>query len=411
MMSVSLPASLCAIVLCLAAGCGWPGSAPAGNSSSAATDAAGASASREASSAPSSPSTPAAPSTPATAQDRARALVDAMSLEERVGQLVMAPLFAGSDASSLAPAIRDRHVGSVLVIGKWTGGVDAVAKETAALQAYAPEGDGLIVATDQEGGSVQHLTGEGFDAMPSGVKQGAMDAAALRSSAARWGSQLKEAGVNVDLAPVTDTVRGARKSNAPIGALNRDFGLDADGNAEHAIAFVNGMRDSGVMGAVKHYPGLGAVTGNTDFTADGIEDSTTTLDGPEVAAFDRTIREGRPAMVMMALATYRAVDASAPAAFSSAIIDGHLRGTLGYQGVVISDSLSAEALGGVPTDQLGVRLIEAGGDLACIGNSSYVTPILDGLVAKAKADPAFAERVAESAARVMALKIEMGLAD
>lgn len=410
----ALAASLCAAVLCLgAAACGGSGTG------SASLPAAGEAAQPSPSAQPSQPgqlsqdasSEPSAPqAAPSGPEAKAQAAVETMSLEERVGQLVMVPLFAGTDASALRALIRDRHAGSVLVIGKWKSGAAGVAEAVDALQSYAPEGNRLIVATDQEGGTVQHLTGQGFDAMPSAVRQGAMGTDALRSSAAHWGSQLADAGINVDLAPVADTVVGPRKANAPIGALNRDFGLDADGNAAHAIAFVNGMRDAGVMSAVKHYPGLGAVTGNTDFTAEGITDTTTTLDGPEVAAFDRTIREADPAMVMMSLATYRAVDGSAPAAFSRAIVDGHLRGASGYGGVVISDSLSAEALDGIPTGELGVRLVEAGGDLACIGASDFVDPIMDGLVAKAKADPSFAQRVAAAAVRVMTLKYRMGLA-
>ena len=89
-------------------------------------------------------------------------------------------------------------------------------------------------------------------------------------------------------------------------------------------------------------------------------------------------------MVMMSLATYQRIDSSAPAAFSSKIIDGTLRGSVGYDGVVISDSLSAAAVSGIATKDLGVRLVDAGGDLACIGDTSYVTPILDGIIARAQ---------------------------
>ncbi|WP_318643749.1 glycoside hydrolase family 3 N-terminal domain-containing protein [Bifidobacterium platyrrhinorum] len=348
-----------------------------------------------------------APGDPVTA--RAKALVDGMTLEERVGQLVMAPLFAGDDPSVLEDAISGRHVGSVLVIGNWRGGVADVRRAVDTLQSYAPQGAGLIVATDQEGGQVQHLSGAGFDEMPSAVEQGRMDPARLRSSAAGWGGQLAQAGVNVDLAPVTDTVVGERSANDPIGALDRDFGLDAAGNASHAAAFVEGLRDAGVQASVKHYPGLGAVKGNTDFTAEGIVDTTTTADGAEISAFHTVIGQARPAMVMMSLATYQSIDAANPAAFSSTIIDGVLRGRQGFDGVVTSDSLSATAVSGTPTDQLGVRLVEAGGDLACIGQSGYVTPILDGLEAKAKADDAFAAKVARSAERVVRLKLRMGL--
>ena len=341
---------------------------------------------------------------------QAQRAVSAMTLEERVGQLVMVPLFAGSEPSSLASTIADEHIGSAILIGNWNTGVDTVKTATAQLQGYAPAGNRLIIATDQEGGQVQHLTGTGFDTMPSAVEQGTMSADALRQSAGTWGSQLAAAGINVDLAPVLGTVVGDRASNAPIGALDRDFGLDAAGNAEHGIAVIEGLRDAQVGAAVKHYPGLGAVSGNTDFTTEGILDMTTTLDGAEAGAFDQAITKADPAMVMMSLATYQSIDPNNPAVFSSTIIDGHIRNALKYTGVVISDSISAEALSSYDVSQLGVNLVEAGGDMSCIGQTDYVKPIVDGLNERAKSDPAFASKVTAATTRVMTLKIKMGLA-
>lgn len=349
----------------------------------------------------------AAGDSPAAKASRA---IATMSLDERAGQLIMAPMFAGGNPADLSALISTRHVGSVVLIGNWNNGTAAAKTAADALQSYAPSGNQLIVSTDQEGGQVQHLKGSGFDTMPSAVAQGQMSADTLRSSAKTWGGQLKQAGINVDLAPVLGTVQVKRSSNAPIGALNRDFGLDSNGNAQHGIAFVEGMRDAGVGATVKHYPGLGAVTGNTDFTTEGILDTTTTLDDEEIGAFNTTIKQAKPAMVMMSLATYQRIDSSAPAAFSSKIIDGMLRGSVGYDGVVISDSLSAAAVSGIATKDLGVRLVDAGGDLACIGDTSYVTPILDGIIARAQSDPAFAKKVTASATRVMTLKYQMGLA-
>ena len=349
----------------------------------------------------------AADDSPAAKASRA---IATMSLDERAGQLIMAPMFAGGNPADLSALISTRHVGSVVLIGNWNNGTAAAKTAADALQSYAPSGNQLIVSTDQEGGQVQHLKGSGFDTMPSAVAQGQMSADTLRSSAKTWGGQLKQAGINIDLAPVLGTVQVKRSSNAPIGALNRDFGLDSNGNAQHGIAFVEGMRDAGVGATVKHYPGLGAVTGNTDFTTEGILDTTTTLDDEQIGAFNTTIKQAKPAMVMMSLATYQRIDSSAPAAFSSKIIDGTLRGSVGYDGVVISDSLSAAAVSGIATKDLGVRLVDAGGDLACIGDTSYVTPILDGIIARAQSDPAFAKKVTASATRVMTLKYQMGLA-
>ena len=333
-----------------------------------------------------------------------------MSPEERAAQTMMVPLQNTDDPSALRPLLADQHVGSVVLLGQWTTGTAGVKAATDQLRALAGADNPLLVGVDQEGGLVQHLKGTGFDTMPSGVEQGALDAATLRAQAKAWGGQLAQAGVNVDLAPVTDTVTVPdRATNAPIGALDRDFGLDAAGNATHATAYVQGLGDAKVMGTLKHFPGLGGVTGNTDFTAEGIVDSTTTADGAEVAAFRQAIAESSPAMVMMSLATYTQLDASSPAAFSSTVVDGLLRGQLGYDGVVISDSLSAAAVSNVPTDQLGVRFIQAGGDLICVGDPSMSQTILDGIVATMRSDPGFAKRVDQAATRVLTLKAKEGL--
>ena len=186
--------------------------------------------------------------------------------------------------------------------------------------------------------------------------------------------------------------------------------MDAAGNAEHGIAVIEGLRDAQVGAAVKHYPGLGAVSGNTDFTTEGILDTTTTLGGAEAGAFDQAITKTDPAMVMMSLATYQSIDPNNPAVFSSTIIDGHIRNALKYTGVVISDSMSAEALSSYDVSQLGSK--------ACRGGRRHVLHRSDGLRKancgrlneRAKSDPAFASKVTAAATRVMALKIKMGLA-
>lgn len=103
--------------------------------------------------------------------------------------------------SSLYDLIANRHVGSVLIIGNWTSGIAGVAAATSTLQSYAPGDNQLLMFTDQEGGLVQHLKGAGFDTMPSATQQGAMDVSQLRQSASAWGTQLKAAGINVDLHP------------------------------------------------------------------------------------------------------------------------------------------------------------------------------------------------------------------
>lgn len=343
----------------------------------------------------------------------AREAVASMGMDERIGQLIMVPLCSGCDVTTVARTVNDTHAGSILVTGTWNAGTASVRQavehvsSSAVSDAASPQ---LLVATDQEGGTVQHLRGEGFSAMPTPVEQGTLSAQELRAQAGKWGSELAQAGITTDLAPVVDTLGIERTSNAPIGALSRDFGLDATGNALHAQAFMQGMADTGIATVIKHFPGLGAVTGNTDFTAQGIVDTSTGVDSPQLAAFRQAL-DSQPSMVMMSLATYTLLDPHAPAAFSPVIVNQLLRGRYGYRNVVISDSLSAQAVSSIDATQLGVRFVEAGGDIACIGESSLVAPIVAGLRTRSSQDADFAHTVTTAATRVMALKHRMGLTD
>lgn len=346
-----------------------------------------------------------------TPKSLAKQMVDSMSVEDQCAQLIMAPLDANSDPSSLKSLIDTTHIGSVLVTGNWTGGIAAVRKATSALEAYSDKEKNLplFIATDQEGGQVQHLSGVGFSTIPSAYDQGRMSTAELESSAQQWGQQLNTAGINIDLAPSVDTVLIDRATNAPIGELHRDFGLNAMGNAEHAIAFMKGMTAADVGSTVKHFPGLGAVTGNTDFTEHGTVDTITSSNSLSVQAFTKAIADGNPAMVMISLAVYENLDPDHPAAFSSYIIGTMLRQQDHYDGVVISDSLSASAVQGYETSMLGVLFVQAGGDIVCISDPAMTQPILDGMIARAQSDPQFAAQVKTSATRVLTQKYEMNL--
>src|SRR5699024_994963 len=125
--------------------------------------------------------------------------------------------------------------------------------------------------------------------------------------------------------------------NKPIGYYDREFGYHAHDVGMRATAFANGMRDAGVSVAIKHFPGLGRVTGNTDVTA-GVTDTTTTRHANSLDAFEIGIEAGAK-VVMVSTAMYSKIDPGTPAAFSSTVMNGMLRDDLGFRGVIISDSL------------------------------------------------------------------------
>jgi beta-N-acetylhexosaminidase len=243
--------------------------------------------------------------------------------------------------------------------------------------------------------------------MPSAVSQGRLTTAALRTQARGWGGQLRAAGVRVNLAPVADTVP-AGADNPPIGDFDREYGADPATVAGHAAAFAAGMAAAGVIPTVKHFPGLGRVTANTD-TSSGVTDTVTTRTDPYVAPFRTVARTGHP-FVMISSAIYARIDPTAPAAFSRTVITGMLRGDLGFAGVVISDDLgAARQVADVPAGERAVRFVAAGGDLVLTVAPATAPAMFEALYDKARADGSFRARVEESALRVLRAKRAAGL--
>lgn len=384
---------------------GSAGPAPSGGASGGAGSASG------------TPSSLVPPSAPPTAPPSPTPSADPLAgwtLEQEVGQLFMVGVDVHSQQDASWAAVRDRHVGNVFVAGRSqadTRAVRALVESfTDLVGPTTTRSTPMLVATDQEGGAVQVLQGPGFSRIPSAVEQGRMDPASLQASARTWGAELSAAGITVDLAPVMDLVDGDPAANPPIGAWDRQFGSTPDRVATSANAFSRGMRQSGVAVAIKHFPGLGRVTGNTDTTA-GVTDTVTTRDDASVGVFARGIDDGAE-MVMMSTAVYQRIDPDAPAAFSPVVVGDVLRGDLGFEGVVITDDVSAAAQVQAWTPgERAVRAIDAGCDIVLASASpEQVGAMVDAVVSRARQDPAFAAEVHASALRVLALKASMPVA-
>jgi beta-N-acetylhexosaminidase len=284
--------------------------------------------------------------------------------------------------------------------------VKGVAKLTASVRKLGGR-TGVLVAADQEGGLVQRLKGPGFATIPSAAKQARLSDAALTTAAKGWGTALAKAGVRLDLAPVADVVpAGNVASNRPIARLGRGYGSDPKKVSAKVEAFRAGMKAAGVESAVKHFPGLGAVKGNTDFTAN-VADFTTTATSSLLKPF-KDAAAARTGAVMVSSAIYHKIDGKNVAMFSQKVI-GILRGW-GYEGVVISDDLGAAvAVKQVPTSQRAYRLVAAGGDIALTVNPSLASSLVSGLVAHAKSSPSFSRTMTASVGRVLQLKENLGL--
>lgn len=390
----------------LMTGCGVTAPSPAA-STSGPVDTASA---PRTSSAPSSiaPTTSVAPAEPSPSADRVTACVqqrvDEMSLKARVGQLFMIGVTSG--AASEVATLRRNQIGSAILMGRSPVGVAGV--KAIVTRVRKAEGDTpLLVAADQEGGLVQRLKGRGFDTIPSARTQSQWSDARLRSAAARWGRQLRAAGVLLDLAPVADVVPAAFASqNAPIGRLKRGYGSDPATVSAKVTAVIEGFRDAGVAASVKHFPGIGRVRGNTDFAAN-VVDSLTSADDPTLRPFLDAAQAG-VASVMISTVTYARIDPKNQAVYSRKVVD--LIRKTGYQGVLITDDVGAAvSLRHVPVRERGVRFIAAGGDLVINVSPGLTDAMVAGVLARAKKDQAFAAQVGQAAIRVVRMKADLGL--
>jgi beta-N-acetylhexosaminidase len=234
----------------------------------------------------------------------------------------------------------------------------------------------LIVSIDQEGGRVARLNpGNGFPATASQAAIGAQDSpAGTRSWAQEIVSGLASVGVTLNFAPVVDL--DVNPDNPAIGRLGRSFSANPDVVIRNAAEEIQVHRAAGVKTSLKHFPGLGSATGNTDFAA---VDVSSTWRRRELEPFQRLISNGSADSVMVAHLLNRQLDPSRPASLSPAVVTDLLRGRLGWKGPVVSDDMQAAAISSRYGAGEAVALgLEAGLDLLVFANQQvYDTRVVD----------------------------------
>jgi beta-N-acetylhexosaminidase len=308
------------------------------------------------------PTPTAAPPTPTACSPLAD--IDAWPPARRAAQLVAAPALDGQ-AAALTASI-SQGVGGILLLGSAPADL-----RQQLVRAGASAATPLLVMADQEGGGVQRL-GSLVDSLPWPRQMAAtMTPAAVQAAAARVGAQMKALGVAMDLAPVLDLDAGAGPSDGDPDGM-RSFSADPTTATTYGVAFARGLQQAGVIPVVKHFPGLGGASGNTELGAA----STTTLAQLQRGAllpFVRAVADGLPA-VMVSHATIPGTT-TGPASLSPAAITGVLRQQVGFHGLVLTDSLSAGAVSAAGYDVPGaaVAAITAGADLLLFGSTLTAT--------------------------------------
>jgi beta-N-acetylhexosaminidase len=335
-----------------------------------------------------------------------------MTMAQRVGQLFLVGI-AGDPGAESARALMAYHFGSLLFGTTTTAGLAAVGQlaraDQAQASARATAGVRFFIAADQEGGLVQRLRGPGFPAIPPALVQGELSSGVLQQQAAAWGRELRSAGVNLDLAPVMDVVPpGTAGQNQPIGVLQREFGDNPQTVAAHGVAFIRGMRQAGVATTAKHFPGLGRVRGNTDFTS-GVVDAVTGPSDPYLGSFRGAIDAGVP-FVMVALASYPRIDPRHLAVFSPRVMRTILRQQMRFRGVIVSDDMgAAQAVAGLSPAARAIGFLSAGGDMITSESLASAVAMDTAVLIRVSHDPAFRSQVNSAVMHVLTAKQAYGL--
>jgi beta-N-acetylhexosaminidase len=266
--------------------------------------------------------------------------------------------------AALFGQIRAGEVGGVIFFGSNISSLSQIGGVIKRLQAAATSGPvhrPLLLMTDQEGGQVRRLPGAPTKSEKEiGEQRNPLKAASVAGSGA--GHVLGSVGMNVNLAPVLDVYRSPGDFD---DQFQRSYSSDPAKVAALGSAFVTAQQQTGVAATVKHFPGLGAATAaqNTDERPVTLNVPLAQLRSVDELSFRSAIAAGAK-LVMSSWAVYPALDRSDPAGLSSKVIEGELRGRLGFRGVTITDSIDAGAL--TPDGSLGNRAVlaaNAGADL------------------------------------------------
>ena len=322
-------------------------------------------------------------------------------LQHLIGQKLVVRMDGVTPSTGLLGRIRRGEVGGVVLFGSNITTRAALIALTGRLRAAAAGGQPpLLIAVDQEGGQIKRIPWAPPTLSPPQMSRAGGPSLA-RAQGASTGVALRGLGIDVDFAPVAD-VPGSTASF--MYQQGRTFSFSAPRTALLADAFASGLESEGVLPTMKHFPGIGLATRNTDASVVTITASGDELD-PGLRAYRTAIAHGIP-LIMLSNATYTAYDPFNAAGWSRAIGVTLLRDELGFTGATITDSLDGTgAARGLSDRLLAVRAARAGTDMILItGSEATSQAVYATLVREARDGSILTATLQASWDRILALK-------
>lgn len=346
---------------------------------------------------------------PADEVDEVSAMMSRMTLEEKIGQLLMVGVEGTTMDQTAERLIREQHAGGVIFYQsnfKKTG--DAVKLVNDLKAANKTGAAPLLLAVDQEGGKINRLPAD-FETIPDSRTVGkSNDASMAKALGGLLADELRVMGLNLNLAPVLDI--DSNPKNPVIGV--RSFGNNPELVAKMGVAEMQGLQEAGIIAAVKHFPGHGDTSVDSHRELPVVIKTLDQLQKFEWVPF-RSAIEGGADVVMAAHILFPRIDNEVPASLSRIIIGEQLRGTLGFDGVVITDEMTMGAIAnnyGVVNGSL--QAILAGSDIVMVAHDyAKMRSVYDKLLKSAKDGTLSEERIDESVRRILSLKLKYAISD
>ncbi|MDT0301623.1 glycoside hydrolase family 3 protein [Streptomonospora wellingtoniae] len=354
---------------------------------------------------PSGSPSPSASASDSAAAERARERLSGMSVEEKIGQL-MVLLAEGTTAEESAGLVSAYNPGGLIYFPENLSGAEQIARMSNGLQRTAADngaGVPLFLGIDQEQGMVSRLpVGTRFpDAMAVGATRDTAHAEALAGATAE---ELTALGINLDYAPVADT--NTNPDNPVIGI--RSFGSDPDLVSEMAAAEAAAFGAGGVVPVVKHFPGHGDTDVDSHTGLPVIDKPRDEWEKEDLPPFRAAVESGVDAIMTAHVLMPALDDSGEPSTLSPDVIGGVLRDELGYDGIVTTDALNMEGVRQTHSDgEVAVRAVLAGADQLLMPPDPQAA--FDALRNAVRKGRISTERLDRSVLRILTAKAERGL--
>ena len=328
-------------------------------------------------------------------------IYDAMSLEERVGQLYMVQVMSKQNAKSkieLIKLIRDHHIGGII----YSNG-DPVSQAKLNNEMQHLSNVPLLIGMDAEWGLSMRL--DNTYAFPWNMTLGAIqDNELVRKTGEQIGEHCKRLGVHFNFAPVVDI--NTNPKNPIIG--NRSFGEDRDNVTEKALAFMEGMQSAGVLANAKHFPGHGDTDKDSHHTLPTISFSRKRIDSVELYPYKKLIDKGLSSVMVAHLNVPNLEPTGYPSSLSKNIVTNILKDSLGFKGLIFTDALTMK--GAADFDEIGdidLAAFKAGNDVMLM--SENVTKGAVKIIEAYRNGTISEKRLAHSVKKILQAKYKVGL--